>query len=265
VRPLLPESADRVGSLAELVDYAERRVEQSRRIDPTGPFPPPILEVRTQLEIWATLASFVLVPATLVTACFTRGPVLWTIGALAGAIFAYAFAAVRRGNRWTAKWRSEGVVVAGALVMANDKAFLPGMRTSYPGVVVFSFDPLLGRDSVGLSRLAERTFELKEADPTSLPENLREIGSQLASERPTWRRRRLPADFCGNETTWLADVMFEPERLPRGHVDRTLWPCLVHPTIDTAGPSILPLEIWWREDLDPISKRLGERSSEEAP
>lgn len=252
----LPDWHDPVSSLGELLAHAGRRLQQARQLDPHGGFEPPVLEFTSKAQIYALLATLVLGLATVITVLFTRGPVFLALLGCTLVLGLYVYFVTRAANRYVARWRQEGVVVAAALVMANGRLFRPG-NDMLPGVVVFSFDERLGRDADALAALGARLFALKAGPLEAVPATARDLARQLRSERPTWTRTVVPAELGGKDRTFVTDLAFDRKLLPHGVLDRRILFCLVHPSLGRESIALLPLPMWWRQDLDAFTQQLG--------
>ena len=61
----------------------------------------------------------------------------------------------------------------------------------------------------------------------------------------------MPTELTGGALVLLADCLLRRDRLPAGHLDRSVYFALAHPDLTRGGVEQLPLALWWSpEDND---------------
>ncbi|MCP3919551.1 MAG: hypothetical protein GY711_28780 [bacterium] len=234
---------DAPGGLARLVATIERRFADARRtealeLDPawkvaTTPWSQVLVAYGAPLAAFAVLAGF--------AAPGWSGLALLVLAALLAVVVACALLwSVLRVRRV----RREGVAVPAVVLQAHESTWEPGEDAgSTVAQVLFSFDESVRRAPLRLVELAEEMrARVHGADPLLAPK----LRSKIETGRVDFRRFPLPTEITGGALCYLADVTLVRERLPAGHLDRSLLFCVAHPELARAGIELLPLEAWWR-------------------
>ena len=139
----------------------------------------------------------------------------------------------------------------GALVQANSDLFNESNELEYFGCQVVTADEDLVEDPWPMVELAHDLFANAKEGVEPVPEELRDIVEEIRSERPRPDLRRpIPEGLLGNDRTWLMHTLFAPADLPRGRVERSLWPVLHHETLHELAPRVPHRELWWTPEID---------------
>jgi hypothetical protein len=117
---------------------------------------------------------------------------------------------------------SEGRVVWGHLVQANDQIFKPGPH-----------------DLVRLGDLSGKLFDLKGKGDT--PDE-KAFGKQLAAETERFVRYPVPKSLAKGSPLFVSSLMIPRKHLPAGALTHSYFPILVH--ADTQAILIVPARYW---------------------
>lgn len=257
-----------------LLDLCRTRLDAARRRDPglSLEVAPGVVvdgqrRVAASIERWVPytqLARYGLLLATLVTALFTWGPVLWVLGGVTVAAALAARWGVRRHSEPMQRWHSEAQVLAAAVVQADDSLFGPAevgedCEQGGPGVLLVTFDEGLARDPRRLCELAARLFELKTRDESTLGEPERALRRFLWEElagTAGLRRVEVPPALAGAPRTYLVEVSYLRSAMPEGFLHRRLWLALGRERAESVV--LAPLELWWHPAHDALLERAAE-------
>jgi hypothetical protein len=250
---ILPEFTEKPENFSELLDCVSRRLKQARMMDPWAVFEEPIFEVHTASDMNVARAAVIVLASSIVMVFFTRGIPFSCLAGAAVLLLVWTILIFRRNGRAIRKRRLEGIVTTGAVVQANLFLFDPEEEIEAGAVLVYSFDEDLKRDPPRLMEIANRLFEYKAAPLEQAPENMKSLVRTIKDERMRYHRWPVPREICGNDKTFVADLDMERNRMPNRAIDRRIWLCLSHPDLKIHALEILPLELWWREDLDGLT------------
>jgi hypothetical protein len=133
---------------------------------------------------------------------------------------------------------SEGRVVWGHLVQANDQIFKPGPH-DLPGDCVYCPDFHTHDDLVRLGDLSGKLFDLKGKGDT--PDE-KAFGKQLAAETERFVRYPVPKSLAKGSPLFVSSLMIPRKHLPAGALTHSYFPILVH--ADTQAILIVPARYW---------------------
>ncbi len=139
----------------------------------------------------------------------------------------------------------------GGLVQANDALFERENEDPLWGLAVVTMDEELQAQPERLMQLAEYIYALAKEGLEPVPDFLQEVVARTRSEKVHFEDPvLLPREFTGNDDTWLYDLLFLPEHLPRGCVARSLWPVIFHADEAEVGAQVPSKDFWWNQDVD---------------
>ena len=136
---------------------------------------------------------------------------------------------------------SNGRVVWGHLVQANQILFDPDNRFTCPANVVYSTDPFFdGRLSL-LSSMARGLFARKGS--TSAGREIQAFVDAVTDEMARVLRREMPHSYTGGRSVYFATCFIQPTHLPDGYLKRSSFPVIVSPE-ETPAMMLLPSRHW---------------------
>lgn len=168
------------------------------------------------------------------------GVLLWPIGAWLE----------KRAKRRTVAWRRDLTLQIGALIQANGVMYEEGEVDMAPGAMLVTFDPELERDPARMLELASVLFNAQE-DPSKHDDPaVKQL--LINSEEVNWRRGKVDPALCGNDRTYVVDLVFHRNALPHRVVDRRIWFVLGH---EHANESVVMphKDLWWNESVDALA------------
>ncbi|MGM9480172.1 hypothetical protein ACS5PN_03165 [Roseateles sp. NT4] len=133
---------------------------------------------------------------------------------------------------------TEGRVVWGALVQANNLMFEPG-NANCPGLLVYSPDEHFDAHPMELRLVGRAFFGLKGTQPDD-PE-LARLAKLVTEEADRTLQFRLPRVFCSQDVCSGIFMLFR-KHIPNGVLSCGLFPVLTHPS--TPAVLMLPFEFW---------------------
>lgn len=144
---------------------------------------------------------------------------------------------------------TEGHIVWGALVQANQLLFKPGVADC-PGLLVHSPDPYFDARPEELRTIGRTFFSFKNTDPSD-PE-LKEVARLVTDEVDRSMGFELPRVFSSKPLRSATFMVFR-KHVPNGVLSAGLFPILTHPS--TAAVMMVPFEFWpielivlWKEN-----------------
>lgn len=191
-------------------------------------------------------------PLAIVAWFVSPWPVFAVTAVVATASVLVAFRCKSRAERLDRALFSEGMIVPAALVQANDDLFDPEGEEDLPGAVLVSFDPYYTRHPAALVRLASSVFSWKHTPFDRLPPDARRIGWDLRTELVGLPPRPVPPAVGGRPDTWLVDVHFRRDALPKRWIERRIFFVLARR--DAPQPAqLVPTELWLDDESDRIT------------
>jgi hypothetical protein len=133
---------------------------------------------------------------------------------------------------------SEGHLVWGALVQANNLMFKPG-DANCPGLLVYSPDPHFDAHPLQLQRLARAFLALKGTQPEH--PDLRALARLATDEAGQMQSLVLPRVLAPQEIRTSAFMLFR-QHIPNAVMGGSLFPLLTHRS--TPAVLMLPFEFW---------------------
>lgn len=159
----------------------------------------------------------------------------------------------RREKKRVKRYNEGARVGLGGLVQANDILYDPENEQATFGLAVVTMDPELQAQPERLVEMGQYLFALAKEGLKPVPDSLKDVVARIGSELVDHENRvLLPREFTGNDDTWLMDLFFYPFLLPRGIVDRRLWPVIFHQDDVRVGPQVPDKELWWSPEVDPL-------------
>ena len=150
------------------------------------------------------------------------------------------------------QWQAEAEVVPGALVYANTALYEPGTEPANAGFV-FTFDAALAADPDRLKQVAQSCFDLHRALTAPAPalaalqRRCRGWSERLPpGQAHVFDRVQVPEVLCGNEATFMTIVAVSRDALPRGVIDRRIYPLLARSDRNECA-ALLPWSYWGTE------------------
>ncbi len=144
---------------------------------------------------------------------------------------------------------TEGHIVWGALVQANELLFKPG-PDNCPALLVHSPDGYFDSRPQELRQVGSKFFSLKDTTPTDL--ELQEVARLVTDEMDRSMGFALPKVFSPKAIQSAAFMVFR-QHLPTGVLSASVFPILTHPS--TPAVMMVPFEFWpielivlWKED-----------------
>jgi hypothetical protein len=157
----------------------------------------------------------------------------------------------RREKKRVKRYNEGARIGLGATVIYSTALNDPRNTATQYGLVLMTLDRELQANPDRLVEMSEHLYALRQGEREPVPEHLNEAVERLHNTDETVQKRiHLPREFTGNDDTWLAVLRFCPEALPRGILDRTLWPVLYHRDDPDVTPMVPDKEIWWSPEVD---------------
>lgn len=156
-------------------------------------------------------------------------------------------------KRRNKKHHAQARVALGVVLQAAPQIMEPGCEDLCSGRALLTMDPELEREPLRLLDLAGTVARSRGRPDEELPPELIPIARDLDDEEHVAERRLpVPASLSGNEQSYVFDVIFDPQELPHGYSDRSLWFFLYHQTEHGVWTKPVPAALWWSEELDEL-------------
>ena len=136
---------------------------------------------------------------------------------------------------------TQGRVIWGQLVQANQILFQPTNRLTCPANVIYSVDSFFdGRLSL-LSSIARGLFAQKGS--TSADREIQAFVDAVTDEMARVLRKEMPHSYTGGRSVNFATCFIQPSHLPDGFIARPSFPIIVSPD-ETPAMLLLPSRYW---------------------
>ncbi|MCM8531565.1 MAG: suppressor of fused domain protein [Lentisphaeraceae bacterium] len=136
--------------------------------------------------------------------------------------------------------RTEGQIVWGHIIQANELLFDPSAKQNCPAAALYSLDPYYDGNLEELEFIAGSLFDLKGVETSA---NLQKFSDILADERTTQMKLKIPHELTGGRDVFYTSIMVHRNQLPVPFLAASAFPLLVHKN-RTHSTMILPSKYW---------------------
>lgn len=140
--------------------------------------------------------------------------------------------------------RTEGKVVWGHIIQANQLLFDPEAKENCPAAALYSLDPYYDGNLEELEVIAGSLFDIK---GKSTSKNLQKFSDMLADETTIQMKLKIPHELTGGRDVFYTSIMVHRNQLPFPFLATSAFPLLVHES-KTKSTMILPVK-YWSDDM----------------